>query len=105
MHDPTRRPESGSDGLEGNLRRAVEQAREKPVPQEALRRSLDRAHALKRLRFQPRQRSRALLAGMAVAAMLLVGLCLCPSSSDIQRENGQEYARRSSEIAQINREI
>src|SRR4051812_20045783 len=105
MHDPTQRAEGSFDGLDGTLRKAVEQVRGEPVPQRAMRRSLDRAHALKRPRFQPPQRSRSLLAGVALAATLLLGLFLCPSSSDTQRENGQKYARRRSDISQLDGDI
>ncbi|MBI1917522.1 MAG: hypothetical protein HYS12_22720 [Planctomycetes bacterium] len=79
MHDPTQRAEGVFDGLDGTLLKGVEQVRGESVPQESLRRSLERAYALKRPRFQPRQRSRSLVAGMALVTTLLLGVFLCPT--------------------------
>src|SRR5262245_47816493 len=99
MHDHTQRSDGRPlDELEGALREGVESVRGESVPQQALRRSLDRARALNRPRFQPRQRSRTLLAASALAATLLLGLFLLwPSSSDTDQGDRVGHARHNAE--------
>src|SRR5947209_2161184 len=100
MHDHSQR----SDELEGALRQGVEQVRSEPVPEQAMRRSLDRVRALKRPHFQPRQRPRALLAGMALVATLLLGLFLCPSSSDTGTDDRVGYDKQNANVAESHKD-